>query len=407
MAAEKVYILPIQEAITPITNSKIEKAINKAEKEGASCLVIELDTPGGLVSTTRKIVKNILSAEVPVVVYVYPSGAHAASAGTFITLAAHIAAMAPGTNIGAAHPVTMGRGKDEEMMRKAANDLAAFAKSLAKLRGRNARWAEKAVLKSVSISAEEALKLKVIDLIAENPNDLLQKIDGRKVLLANNKEVILKTKDAKTITLKESFRDKLLRLITNPNISYILLMLGLAGLYFEFSNPGAILPGVIGALCLIFAFYSMHLLPINYAGLLLILLSGLFFFLEIKLTSYGLLALVGLLSLIFGSLMLFDQSPEGLKLAKEVLFPILGSTALFFVGITFLAAKAVLRKPTTGSEGLIGETGKTLTRVGPKGGQVFVHGEIWQAISDEEIPEDTEVVVEKVEGFRLRVKRKS
>ncbi|OAG27247.1 NfeD family protein [Thermodesulfatator autotrophicus] len=407
LAGEKVFILPIQEAITPLTNSKIEQAINRAEKEGAVCLIIELDTPGGLVSSTRKIVKNILSAEIPIVVYVYPSGAQAASAGTFITLAAHIAAMAPGTNIGAAHPVTMGQGKDKEMMKKAANDLAAFARSLAKLRGRNADWAEKAVLESVSITAEEALKLKVIDLIAENPRNLLQKINGRKVTLTKNREIILKTKDVQIITLKETLRDKILRLITNPNISYILLMLGLAGLYFELSNPGTILPGVVGVLCLILAFYSMHLLPVNYAGLLLILLSGVFFFLEIKLTSYGLLALAGLISLILGSLMLFDQSPEGLKLAKEVFFPILGSTALFFVSITFLAAKAALRKPTTGAEGLIGEEGKTLTPVSPKGGQVFVHGEIWQAVSNEKIPENTEIVVEKVEGFRLKVKKKS
>ncbi|WP_022853674.1 NfeD family protein [Thermodesulfatator atlanticus] len=405
LAAKEALVLSIQEAITPLAASKISLAIKEAERKKASCLIIELDTPGGLVSSTRKIVKQILAAEVPVVVYVYPSGARAASAGTFITLAAHVAAMAPGTNIGAAHPVTMGGKQDKEMMKKAANDLAAFARSLAKLRGRNADWAEKAVRESVSVPAEEALKLKVIDVIAENLSDLLAKIDGRKVKLAGNKEVTLETKNARIVVLKEGLRDRLLRFITDPNIAYILLMLGMAGLYFELANPGTVLPGVVGAICLILAFYSMHILPVNYAGLLLIVLSGILFFLEIKITSYGLLSLAGLLSLILGSLMLFEKSPEGLKLAREVLFPVLGSMAIFFLGITYLAAKAALSKPTTGREGLIGEKGKTLSKVGPKGGQVFVHGEIWQAVSDEEIPPETEIIVTGIEGFKLKVKK--
>ena len=403
-AEEKVLVLPLQEAITPLTASKIEEALSEAKRNSAEALIITLDTPGGLVTTTRKIVKMILNAEVPVVVYVFPPGAQAASAGTFITLAAHVAAMAPGTNIGAAHPVTMGQKMDEEMAKKVENDLAAFARSLAKLRGRNADWAEKAVRKSVSLTAEEALKRHVIDLMAESISDLLQKLDGRKVKLLD-REVVLRTKQATVITLKEDLRSRILRLITNPNIAYILLMLGLAGLYFELSHPGAILPGVVGVLCLVLAFYAMHLLPVNYAGLLLILLAGLLFFLEIKVTSYGLLALAGFVSLILGSLMLFDKSPAGLRLTSQVLVPVLTSTGVFLAGVTYLAVKATRRKPATGAEGLVGETGHAITRVGPEGGQVFVHGEIWQAVSDEDIPSGTPVVVLEVKGFKLRVKR--
>ncbi len=403
-AAPKVLVLQLEEAITPLTAQKLASALEEAEALKVEALIIELDTPGGLVTTTRKMVKMILSSEVPVVVFVYPPGAQAASAGTFITLAAHVAAMAPGTNIGAAHPVTMGQKMDEEMAKKAENDLAAWARSLAKLRGRNADWAEKAVRESVSLTAEEALKLKVIDLLARDLPDLLRQLDGRKVKL-HDRTVVLHTREAEVIRLKEDLRSRILRLITNPNIAYILLMLGLAGLYFELSHPGAILPGVVGALCLILAFYAMHLLPVNYAGLLLILLSGVLFFLEIKITSYGLLGLAGLVSLVLGSLMLFGHNPEALRVSYQVLLPVLITVGLFLCVVTYLAAKAVLRKPTTGPEGLIGERGEALTDIGPKGGQVFVHGEIWQAVSEEEIPKGSEVVVEAVEGLKLRVKR--
>ena len=399
----RVVVLKLQEPITPLTSAKVKEALSRAGDLSAEALIIELDTPGGLVTTTRKIVKMILNAEVPVVVYVYPPGAQAASAGTFITLAAHIAAMAPGTNIGAAHPVTMGQKMDEEMSKKVENDLAAFARSLASLRGRNADWAERAVRESVSATAEEALKLKVVDLLARDLSELLKKIDGKKVKLAR-REVVLHTRGAQVIPMKEDLRSRILRLITNPNIAYILLMIGLAGLYFELSHPGAILPGVVGAICLVLAFYAMHLIPVNYAGLLLILLSGVLFFLEIKITSYGLLALAGFISLVLGSLMLFGKNPAGLRLAYQVLVPVLASVALFLSGVTYLAVKAVRRRPTTGPEGLVGEKGRAITPVGPRGGQVFVHGEIWQAESEEEIPAGEEVVVEAVSGFKLKVR---
>ncbi len=403
-SSPKVLVLSLEEAITPLTAQKFKMALEEARNLSATALVVELDTPGGLVTTTRKIVKMILSSEIPVVVYVYPPGAQAASAGTFLTLAAHVAAMAPGTNLGAAHPVTMGQKMDEEMAKKAENDLAAFARSLAKLRGRNADWAEKAVRESVSVTAEEALKLGIIDLLARDLPELLEKLEGRKVRVKEG-VLVLRTKGSEIIRLREDLRSRILRLITNPNIAYILLMLGLAGLYFELSHPGAILPGVVGAVCLILAFYAMHLLPVNYAGVLLILLSGVLFFLEIKITSYGLLGLAGLVSLVLGSLMLFGRNPEALRVSYQVLLPVLVTIGAFFCVVTYLAAKAVWRKPTTGPEGLVGEKGEAITDLGPEGGQVFVHGEIWQAVSSEKIPEGSKVVVEAVEGLKLRVRR--
>lgn len=400
---KEVLVLPLAEAITPLAAGKIKAALHEAQEKGAECLVIELDTPGGLVTSMRRIVKLILNSPVPVVVYVAPSGAQAASAGTFIVIAAHVAAMAPGTNIGAAHPVTMGQKMDKTMSKKVENDLAAFARSLARLRGRNADWAEKAVRESVSATAQEAVKLKVVDLMAADLSELLAKIDGRRVKTSAG-EKIIHTRGAEVVRIKEDLRGHILRLITDPNVAYILLMIGLAGLYFELSHPGAVLPGVVGAISLVLAFYAMHVLPVNYAGLALILFSGVLFFLEIKITSYGLLALAGLLSLVLGSLMLFGKNPEALRVSYEVLLPVVITVGLFFCGVTYLAAKAVFKRPTTGSEGLIGEKGEALSPIGPGGGQVFVHGEIWQAVSPEEIPKGTPVEVEAVEGLRLRVK---
>ncbi len=402
--AQKVLVLPLSEAITPLTVGKIKGALQQAQDQRATCLVIELDTPGGLVTSMRRIVKAILNSPVPVVAYVAPSGAQAASAGTFIVLAAHVAAMAPGTNIGAAHPVTMGQKMDKTMSKKIENDLAALARSLADLRGRNANWAEKAVRESVSATAKEALRLKVVDLLAPDLSTLLKDIDKRKVKTSAGLKV-LHTQGAQVITLKEGLRGHILRFITDPNVAYILLMIGLAGLYFELSHPGAVLPGVVGAISLILAFYAMHLLPVDYAGLVLILLSGVLFFLEIKITSYGLLALAGFISLVLGSLMLFSKNPEALRVSYQVLLPVVITVGLFFAGITYLAVRAVWRRPTTGAEGLIGEEGETLTEVTPEGGQVFVHGEIWQAVSSKPIAQGRRVQVEAVEGLKLRVRQ--
>ncbi len=404
--AKEVLVLPLAEPITPLTVTKVQEALYQAQREQAQCLVLELDTPGGLVTSMRGIVKLILNSSVPVVVYVAPSGAQAASAGTFIVLAAHIAAMAPGTNIGAAHPVTMGQKLDKTMSKKIENDLAALARSLAVLRGRNARWAEKAVRESVSITAQEALKLKVIDLIALDLKDLLNQINGRHIETKAG-QVVLHTKGVKPKIIKAGLRNTVLRFITDPNIAYILLMLGLAGLYLELSHPGAIFPGVVGAICLVLALYALHLLPIDYAGLALILFSGVLFFLEIKISSYGLLSLVGLGCLILGSLLLFNKTPEGLRVSYHVILPVVSVVGLFFCSVTYLAARAVFKRPTTGSEGLIGEQGQALTEITPQGGQVFVHGEIWQAFSEEKIPQGAVVTVEALEGLRLKVRKVS
>jgi membrane-bound serine protease (ClpP class) len=304
-AKGEVYVVKATGTINPGLSEYLIGSMEKSSREGAACLVIQLDTPGGLALSMRSIVMAMLASEIPVVVFVSPSGARAASAGVMITLAADIAAMAPGTNIGAAHPVNLGQ-KDmgKTMGDKVVNDMVAYTKSIAEKRGRNAEWAEKAVRESVSVTEKEALELKVIDLIAEDLKDLLEKIDGREL----KDKGILRTKGLKTVLLRESLRDKILKTLSDPNIAYLLMMIGMAGLYFELSHPGAIFPGVIGAISLILAFFAFQTLPVNYAGILLIVVALVLFILEMKIASYGLLSLGGIISLFLGSLMLFTHS---------------------------------------------------------------------------------------------------
>ncbi|WP_456434447.1 NfeD family protein [Thermosulfuriphilus sp.] len=398
-----LYLIKIEGAIDPITSEFIISAIETTSVSGGQALIIRLDTPGGLVSATREIIKALLNSPVPVIVYVAPSGARAASAGTLITMAAHIAAMAPGTNIGAAHPVSLGGPKeDKKMAEKAVNDLAAMARAIASTRGRNAKWAEEAVRKSVSITEEEALRLKVIDLIAKDLGDLLEKINGCELEVSGGRRVRLETKAATLIPIHQGLRERILRAIGDPNIAYILMMIGLAGLYFELSNPGTIFPGVVGALALVLAFFAFKALPVNYAGLILILLAGIFFFLEIKITSFGLLALAGLIALTLGSLMLFSKAP-GVGISWSVLWPTLIGVGAFLSILTYLAAKAVRSPPQTGAESLLGAEGKALSEIGPEGGQVFVHGEIWQAESDHPVAAGSKVRVLAVKSLTLKV----
>ncbi|MFH0811925.1 MAG: nodulation protein NfeD, partial [Pseudomonadota bacterium] len=316
-----VNLIKIEGVINPVAAEFITNGIRTAEEEAAHCLIIQLDTPGGLDTSMRQIVKNILNAEVPVIVYVAPAGARAASAGVMITMAAHVAAMAPATNIGAAHPVPLGEGKmSREMAEKVENDAVAYIQSIATKRNRNVEWAEKAVRESVSIKANEALELKVIDLISPDVDDLLHQLDGREVEV-NGKKVVLATKGAELREREMNLRDKILDTLSNPNIAYILMMLGLAGFYFELAHPGALFPGIVGAICLILAFYSFQTLPVNYAGILLIILGIGFFLAEIKVASYGLLSIGGTISLLFGSLMLFDSTGPygGLSLTRVIL----------------------------------------------------------------------------------------
>jgi membrane-bound serine protease (ClpP class) len=390
--------------VNPAMSGFISSYIDEAAKEKAELLVIQLDTPGGLDTSMRSIVQKIIASEVPVAVYVSPSGARAASAGVFITIAAHVAAMSPGTNIGAAHPVAMGEKMDKTMSEKAENDAAAYIKSLAEKRGRNVEWAEKAVRKSVSITEKEALETNIIDLIAPDVKTLLEKIDGKVVETSLGRRT-LKTAGAVVKYKEMNLRHKILDFLSDPNVAYLLMMLGFYGIFFELTNPGAIFPGVIGAMSLIIAFYSFQTLPVNYAGVLLIVVGIVLFILEVKITSFGLLTIGGLISMFIGSMMLFESPLPFFKVSLKVILPAVIATAIFFSLTVWLALKAYRRKPTTGAEGLIGLEGTARTAI-DKEGMVFVHGELWRAWSDAPIEAGAKVIVEKMEDLKLKVRGK-
>jgi len=377
----------------------LKKGIEKASEDGVSCIIIKIDTPGGLAESMREIVKAIFASKVPVVTYVAPSGARAASAGVMITIAADIAAMAPGTNIGAAHPVGAG-GKDigGTMSEKVTNDMVAQVKSIAEKRGRNVQWVEKAVRESVSVTETEALKLNVIDIVAKDMDDLIRQINGRKI---ENKGVLKLDNPKKTI-IEESLRTKVLKIISDPNVAYILMMIGLAGLYFELSHPGAVLPGVVGGISIILAFFAFQTIPVNYAGFLLIVLAIVFFIMEMKIASYGLLSIAGITSLLLGSLMLFEGNGTDMRLSWQVLVPTLTIVSGFFVVISGLVFKSQLSKPRTGASGLLGEIGVVKVPILQEG-KVFVHGELWNAISKDPIEKGAKVRVVKVENLVLEV----
>lgn len=400
--------ITVDSAITPPVAQYILSSIGEAEKSGAEGLIILLDTPGGLDTSMREIVKGILSAPLPVFVYVAPSGARAASAGVIIATAAHIAAMAPGTNIGAAHPVSIGigGGMDKTMAEKVENDAAAYARGLAEQRGRNAAWVEDAVRKSVSITAEEALKKHVIDFVAEDVRNLLDQANGKTLQLAAPKtEIVLNTKDAVINKKEMSLRQSILTAISNPNIAYILMLLGLAGLYFEFTSPGAILPGIIGGISLLLSFFAFQTLPVNYAGILLILFGVLLFVAELMIISHGLLTTGGIISLILGSLMLFDSPDPAMRVSYQVLVPAVATISLFFVAVISLVIKAHRHKQYIGDKALVGEEGEAVTDIRGEG-KVFVDGEYWQATSEETIEKGSKIIVIAVEGIKLKIARK-
>jgi len=400
-----IYSIEVDGIINPATAKFITDSIDEAAQQGAQCLIIQLDTPGGLMESMRIIVKKILASNIPIIVYVAPGGARAASAGVFITIAAHIAVMAPGTHIGAAHPVTLGaEGKESKTMtEKVVNDAVANIKATAKTRGRNVDWAEKAVRKSVSITDEEALKLKVIDFISPNLQDLLTKIDGKVVKFDGVTRTLL-TKGVKPRSIQMSWRDRLLDIISNPTIAYILLMLGIYGIFFELSSPGAILPGVVGGIFLILAFYALQMLPVNYAGLALIFFAIILFIAEIKVVSHGLLAVGGVISLLLGSLMLFQSPGEYMKISLSVIIPAVLVSAAFFIFAVTKAIEARLSKPTTGTEGLVGEEGTVTTPIAPEG-KVSIHGEFWNALSDQPIEKGEKVQVIGLVNLKLKVKK--
>jgi len=381
LAAQTVVSININGDINPVSAGFIHRGIQQAESEKAECLLIHLNTPGGLLTSTRTIVSDILKSPVPVVVYVSPGGSHAGSAGVFVTLSANIAAMAPGTNIGAAHPVSLQGMPDTIMNAKGTNDAAAFIRTIAEKRSRNADWAEEAVRNSVAITEKEALEKGVIDLIARDDGDLLHQIDSRKVELGAGYK-ILRTKDADIHLMQMGFFERILDILSDPNISYILMMLGFYGLMFELYNPGLIFPGIIGVISLVLAFYSMNTLPVNYAGLGLIVFGIILFLLEIKIISHGLLTIGGILSILLGSMILFRTSSAEnfVHLSWSVVIGCTAATALFFLFVVGAGIRAQRLKPVTGANAIIGKTGTSLSTLDPSG-TVRVQGEIWNAES--------------------------
>ena len=405
--SDGIIVVKIEGAINPVVAEFVENEIRRANISSEELIVIRMDTPGGLDTSMRKIIKAIQSSKIPVASFVSPGGSRAASAGTFITIASHIAAMEPGTNIGAAHPVNLmggvtgGQGK--VMEDKVVNDASAYIRSLAEKRGRNTHWAELSVRKSVSVSAEEAKRLNVIDLVAANLDSLVLALDKREVKLGGS--IITLNTAEKNIILKEmNSRQRILDIIASPNVAYVLMMLGLIGLYFELSNPGLILPGVVGSVSLILALYAMQALPINYAGLLLIILGVILLIAEVNVMSYGLLAMSGAISIFLGSIMLIDSDDPAMQISKVILYPTLGMTFLFSIGSIYLAKKAHQLVTTTGMEGLLGEVGVVKETLNLEG-RVLIHGEMWMAESDTVISVGEKVSVEVVTGLKIKVRK--
>lgn len=402
-----VTVVDIEDMIiNPVAYEIIAEAIESAQDKDAQCLIIRMDTPGGLLETTHKIVKEIMNSPIPVVVYVWPQAARAASAGVFITLASHIAAMTDSTHIGAAHPVIMNKSwgsVDKEMQKKVINDSVAWIETLAKSRNRNVRWAKQAVTESVSISEKQALKLGVIDIVAKDLNALLTKLDGRKVETVTQK-VTLDTKGAQIEFIELSLRQKFLNHLINPNIAYILMMLGFFGLMYEITHPGFGFPGLAGIISILLAFYAFQVLPTNYAGLALMILGVAFFVIEAFTPTFGAFTLAGIVAFVFGSTILFNQPHEFLRVSLKLIIPVAVSLGLISTFLVTLAIKAQRRKRISGSEGLVGQTGFARTSISPEG-KIFIHGEIWDAQSDQKIKKGEKVVIEKVEGLKLIVKR--
>jgi len=403
--ANEVYTIRIQGTINPPVASFVKESIANSEKNGSEALLMLLDTPGGLDTSMRDIIKGIMESNIPVIVYVYPSGARAASAGSVILLASHVAAMAPGTNAGAAHPVSVGQEKaDKVMMEKVAKDAEAYVRSIAKQRGRNEDWAAKSVKESASITATDAVEKKVADLVAASIDELLEKIDGKKVETKKG-SVVMKTKGKKVSEFAMPFKYKFLSYISDPNVAYILMMIGIYGILFEIYSPGAIFPGVAGGICIILALYSFQTLPISYAGFALILLAVIFFILELKVVSYGALTIAGVISLVIGSIMLIDLPASTLSISYSTIIVMAVLTGIFFFGVLSYAIKAQLSKVTTGKEGLIGGEGVAQTDVF-ENGKVLVHGEIWNGKSGERIAKDEKIIVTAIDGLVLTVKKK-
>jgi membrane-bound serine protease (ClpP class) len=400
--ASHVKVITIDGPIGPVTEMVIKDAIETAENDGAAAMIIELDTPGGLVSTTKEITQSILNANVPVVVYVAPSGASATSAGVFVLISGHFAVMAPGTNAGAAHPVMLEGKMDSTMAEKAENDAAANIRAMALRRGRNADWAERAVRESMSITADDAVDSNVVDFIAPNITALLDSLDGRVTELPRGEDT-LATAGATVERIEMSWREKILTVLTNPNIAYILMSIGWLGILMELYNPGSIFPGVVGVISLILGFYALQTLPINYAGLALIGVAIVLFIMEIKIVSHGLLTVGGVISMLIGSLMLIDSPDPAARISFSVILAVVGTTAAFFIFAFSLAIKARRSRPTTGNEGLVGQIA-TAKEAFETIGMVYVAGEYWRAKSTAPVEAGAKLEVIGTQGMVLTVK---
>lgn len=402
-AAQRVVVVTLDDNIQPASLRYLQRGIDAARSGGAVLTIIELNTPGGLLASLRQMTTAITGATTPVVVYVTPSGGQAASAGFFLLMAADVAAMAPGTNTGAAHPVgPQGEDLQKTISEKIANDAAALARSLAQARGRPEEWAEKAVRESASFTAAEALEKKIIDLVAIDRGELLKKLDGMEVKRFDGRVVTLKLDAPEIIPVEPNAADKLLSVIAHPNIAFLLFLAGIAGIGFELTHPGAIVPGVVGGLCLLLGLFALSVLPINYVGILLMLLAIVFFVLEVKVTSYGLLTIAGLVSFVFGALMLIDSPIPAMRVGLEVILP----SALLIAGLVLFLLNRVLnvhrRRPLTGQEGMVGEEGRVVVALDPVG-KIFVHGEYWEAVAPRSLALGERVRVVKVHGDRLEV----
>lgn len=397
-----VYLLEVDGTINPALADYIIKGIELAEDKNAAAVIIRMDTPGGMVTTTKTIIKEMINSKVPIVVYVAPSGSSASSAGALITVCADVAAMAPGTNIGAAHPVGGGGQEiDSSMSEKIINDLTAYIRGIVLRKSRNADWAERAIRESVSITAKEALELKVIDLVADSIPDLLKQLDGRKVS-KENREYVLKTAGANVEKIVPGIRFKILDAVANPNVAYILMMIGGIGIMMELYNPGMIFPGVAGGICLLLSFFALQVLPVNYVGILLIILSVVLFVLELKVQSFGVLSIGAIISLTLGSVMLFETGEVAMRVSWAVIIPTVAVVSSFFIFALGLVVKAWMSKPRTGEQGLLGEYGIALTDI-DREGKISLHGEYWNAISDSFIPKGSRVRVLKVDDLRVLV----
>jgi membrane-bound serine protease (ClpP class) len=399
----RVLVCRIDAPISPITAEALERATTRASRQGYAALVIEIDTPGGLESSMRAMVQDILSAPVPVITWVTPTGARAASAGVFIVMAADFAAMSPGTNIGAATPINLQGPMDSTLARKATNDAAAFARSIAGERGRNREWAEQAVRQAVSVEESEAVRLDVVDTTATSLDNLLALADGRPWHRTGGGGGILRVKGLPADRIEAGFRQRLLAMIAEPNVAYILMLLGFYGVLFELQNPGAILPGVVGGICLILAFLALSVLPVNTAGIALIVLAMVFFVAEIKVVSHGMLAAGGVLSLLLGSLILFQGSGGTARVSLGVVLVATAVTTAFFLFVVGAGLRAQKRKVATGAPGLVGQRAVAIGRLAPDG-MVKIGDEIWRAVASSPVEAGESVEITGVEGLTLRVR---